>query len=412
MASDLLIRGGRPHGLAPADILVREGKVVAMGPGLQAPPGVPVEDVHGALVLPSLVEAHTHLDKTLWGMPWHANTAGPSLMDKIDHERHARRAWDIEPQRQSARQVALSVAQGSLHILSHVDIDTDQGLWCLEGVLATRERCRELVDIQLVAFPQSGLMRRPGTLALMDQALAMGCEWVGGLDPYAIDRDPKGQLDAIFALSQKHGRPIDIHLHEPDEMGALTLDLVFERVRALGLQGQVTISHAFCLGSPRSELVEPLIAELAALDIAVMTTGPVGWSAPPLKRLLAAGVRVSSGSDGVRDTWKHYGNADMLERATFLGLRNRLTTDADMALALEVCTHGGAQVMRLHGHGLAVGKDADLFTVRADNIAHAVAAHPPRELVVRRGAVVARNGQCLHLATPSPGPIVFTKEPA
>jgi hypothetical protein len=143
---------------------------------------------------------------------------------------------------------------------------------------------------------------------------------------------------------------------------------------------------------------EPLVAQLAELDIAVMTTGPVGWTAPSVQRLRAAGVRVSSGSDGVRDTWKHYGNADMLERAMFLGMRNRLTTDREMELAFDLCTRGGAEVMRLPDYGLAVGCDADLFTVRAQTIAHVVAEHPVRELVVRRGQVVARDGRCTHPA--------------
>ena len=179
--------------------------------------------------------------------------------------------------------------------------------------MATRERYRRIVDIEVVAFPQSGLLRRPGTLELMDAALSAGAEVVGGIDPCSMDRDPKGHLDAIFALSQKHAKPLDIHLHEPGEMGAFSMDLSFERVRALGLRGQVTVSHAFCLGTPDPALVDPMVEALAELDIAIMTTGPASRPAPPVARLLKAGVRVCSGSDGIRDSWGPYGDADMLE---------------------------------------------------------------------------------------------------
>ena len=155
------------------------------------------------------------------------------------------------------------------------------------------------------------------------------------------------------------------------------------------------MSHAFCLGTPDRDLVDPLIAELAALDIAIMTTAPASRPAPPVKRLTAAGVRLCSGSDGIRDTWGPYGNADMLERAMFVGLRNNFRRDDEVELALDVCTKGGAAVMALQDYGLAPGCQADFVLVDAETLAEAVVGHPPRRLVVKRGAVVARDGQAL-----------------
>ena len=99
-----------------------------------------------------------------------------------------------------------------------------------------------------VAFPQSGLLLRPGTLELLETALRNGADIVGGLDPSGIDRDPKGHLDAVFGLCQRHGKPLDIHLHEPGELGAFAMELIIERTLALGMQGKVVVSHAFCLG--------------------------------------------------------------------------------------------------------------------------------------------------------------------
>ncbi|RPH44440.1 MAG: cytosine deaminase [Burkholderiales bacterium] len=397
MATDLLIRNARPLGGPATDLLIRSGRIVERATGLSAP-GVPIEDAGGKLVLPGLVEAHTHLDKTLLGMGWHPHGAGPRIIDKIDHERALKGPLDIDPARQSARQALQSVGFGTTHIRTHLDIDTDYGLWAVEGIAATRERLRPVVDIDRVAFPQSGLLRRPGTLELMDRALAMGVEVVGGLDPCAIDRDPKGHLDAVFALSQKHGRPIDIHLHEPGEMGAFSLELIFERIRALGLRGQVTVSHAFCLGAPDRDLVDPLIAQLAELDVAIMTTGPASRPAPPVARLLAAGIRVCSGSDGIRDTWSPYGNGDMLERAMLVGLRNNFRRDEDVELAFHTCTRGGADAMRIAGYGLEPGCAADLVIVPGETVTDAVVSRPTDRVVVKRGVVVARGGVCTVVA--------------
>lgn len=218
MSYDLLLKNVRPEGGALADVRIVGGRIERIETGI-APGDAATEDGQGAILILGLVEAHTHLDKNLIGLPWAPNSAGPTIQDMIDNERRLKGELDMQPGRQSARQVALSVAAGTTHIRSHIDVDTQYGLWGIEGVMETRETYRESVDIELVAFPQSGLLKRPGTVELMDEALRMGAEVVGGIDPCTMDRDPKGHVDTIFALSQKHGRPIDIHLHEPGELG-------------------------------------------------------------------------------------------------------------------------------------------------------------------------------------------------
>lgn len=398
MTASLLLRDVRPYAGAATDILIEAGRIARMAPDIQAPAGVTIEEGRGEIALPGLVEAHTHLDKSLWGQPWYVNEVGPKLLDKIDNERMNKRRLDIDPTRQSARQSIQSSLMGSTHIRSHVDVDTEHGLWGIEGVMRTRDDYRDIVDIELVAFPQSGLLRRPGSLELMDQALKLGAEVVGGLDPCTIDRDPKGHLDAVFALCQRYGKPLDIHLHEPGEVGAFSLDMIIERTRALGMTGKVTVSHAFCLGTPDPALIDPLIDELAELDIAIMTTAPASRPAPPVKKLLAAGIRVCSGSDGIRDTWGPYGNADMLERAMFVGLRNNFRRDDELRLALDVCTTEGAKVMELADYGLSEGCVADLILVPGETVAEAIVTRSPKRRVLKRGRIVARDGVSVRTA--------------
>lgn len=392
MAGSLLIRDIRPYGTARTDLLIGHGRISAIGKNLSAD-GVPVLHGAGQLALPGLVEAHTHLDKSLLGMPWYRNAVGSRLIDKIDNERAERQALPIDPARQSRRHALLAVAHGSTFIRSHVDVDTECGVAGIEGVMATRDALADAVTIDLVAFPQSGLLVRPGTLALMEQALRLGAETVGGLDPCAIDRDPKGHLDAVFGLAERFGRNVDIHLHEPGEMGAFSMELIIERTRALGMAGRVIVSHAFCLGMADQAVVDPLVAAIADAGIAIMTTASASRPVPAVLPLIRAGVVVCAGSDGIRDTWGPYGNADMLERAMFVGLRNNLRRDDELQVALDIVTIGGAKALGVQDYGLAAGCGGDVVLVAAETVAEAVAQHPGDRTVIKHGRIVAQAGQ-------------------
>lgn len=395
--SDMLLRNIRPMQGPVVDMLVRDGRIAAVGEGLSAD-GAAVEDGGGRLAIPGLVDAHTHLDKSLLGWPWYVNAVGPRLIDKIDNERAVKRRLGLDPRVQAMRQALLSVGFGTTHIRSHVDVDTDQGVQAIEGVLAARAALAGVVDIEIVAFPQSGLMVRPGTAELLETAMAMGADVVGGLDPCGIDGDPKGHLDVVFGLAQRFGRPVDIHLHEPGELGAFSMELICERTQALGMQGKVAISHAFCLGMPDWQRTQGLIDRLAALDIRILTTAPPSREVPSLRRLAEAGVKLGAGNDGFRDTWGPYGTGDMLERAMFVGMKNNLRRDDEVARALAVCTEGGAAVMDLPGYELAEGCTADLVLVEGETLADAVSRHAPRALVLKGGRVVARDGAALMAA--------------
>jgi cytosine/adenosine deaminase-related metal-dependent hydrolase len=277
--AETLLTNVRPWGAAPVDLLLIDGHIGVAGPHLhQAHPDTPAIDGGGRLVLPGLIDGHAHIDKTLWSQPWRPHRAGPRLIDKIENERRVRRELRLDPAEQSARIARECISRGTTHIRTHVDIATASGLANLHGVLATRTALRNAVDIQIVAFPQSGLLSRPGTLELLEEALRQGAEVVGGLDPAGIDRDPKGQLDTIFSLADRYGVEIDIHLHDPDEV---------------------------------------------ELDITIMTHAPGNRPFPPILRLQAAGVRLFSGNDGIRDAWGPFGNGDMLERAWILSYRSK-----------------------------------------------------------------------------------------
>lgn len=385
----LLLRNCRPMGGDAADLLIEGTTIAAIGPSLATPPGAEVLDGQGMLALPAFVEGHTHLDKSRWGMGWWVNQVGPRLIDRIETERATRRSG-FDPAAQSARVAREFLARGTTRIRSFADVDTEIGTTHSDALVALRDALRGTMDIQVVAFPQSGLLVRPGTLELLDQALRNGADIVGGLDPSGIDRDPKGHLDAVFGLSQKHGKPLDIHLHEPGELGAFALELTIERTVALGMQGRVVLSHAFCLGDVAR--APALYAALAQAGVAIATTAPPSRAVPSVRAVREAGGRIFAGNDGVRDTWTPYNMPDMLQRAMLVGLKNEFRRDDEIAWALATVTDWAAEGCGFAGYGLAVGARADLVLVEAETVAEAVVATPPRRLVLSHGRVVARDG--------------------
>ncbi len=383
--TDLLLKNVRtPQGVA-VDVLVRDGRIQNIGPGLGAEAGVPVEDGLGALLLPGLVEGHTHLDKTTWDSPWYVNEVGPALTDRIENER-AWRARSGHDAASHSRALALAfLREGTTRIRTHVDIDTDAGLRHLEGVHATRQELAGRVEIQTVAFPQSGLLIRPGTAELLDQALAQGADVLGGLDPSAIDRDPARSLDVLFGIASKHGKPVDIHLHEPGAQGVEQIARIAARTRALGLAGRVAISHAYALGDVGQREVADVARKLADAGVAIMTNAPGDRAFPPVLALRAAGVSVFTGNDNIQDSWWPYGNGDLLQRAMLLGYRSGFYTDADLMLALDMVTTDAAEVIGLPQYGIAEGRPATFVAVRADHGPAAVAAVPVERRVVVDG---------------------------
>ncbi|MEU1526152.1 amidohydrolase [Nocardia rhamnosiphila] len=396
--TDLLLRNGRPwmpgRPLDTADLLLRDGRIAQIGANLAAASaGVETLDLAGALVLPGFVDTHCHLDKTLWSGPWVPNTGGRSLAGRIANGENRRAELGIPRADYSAALLATMITGGTAHVRSHIDIDPSVGLAGVEAVRAAAERHRGRVDVELVAFPQGGLVRRPGTAELLDEALAGGVEVVGGIDPAGFDGDPTGQLDIIFGLAERHGAKVDIHLHDSGSLGAWEFELIIERTKATGLGGRVTISHAYAMGALPADEQRRIADRLAEAGVAMVTCAVGDAPVVPLRVMHAAGATLALGNDGIRDLWTPYGDGDMLRRIGTVAFRDRLLADEEIELALAAGTLGGAQVLGLADHGIGVGGRADLVTVDAATPAAAVVGVPTRKLVLKGGRVVARDGQ-------------------
>ncbi|MGE3701986.1 MAG: amidohydrolase [Hyphomicrobiaceae bacterium] len=382
---DAILANARLADGSRTDILIRDGTIAGLGAlAAHAPATV---DLGGRLVLPALIDAHVHLDKTLLGFVWQPHRAENTTRGRIAAEKDLRRmlSWPVETCGGELLRLALS--HGTTAVRSHVDIDEVTGLRNVETLIRLRETWSPFIDIQLVAFPQSGLSHNRGTIELLDEAMRMGCDLVGGLDPLGIDDDLDGHLDTIFELAQRHGKGLDIHLHDLGEPGLSEILAIAERTRTGGLGGRVTVSHAFALGSVTPDRAAFAADRLAAAGVTILTSAPGAAPMPPIARLRAAGVRVVAGSDNIRDAWSPFGNANMLERCWLVAYRGGFRTDADIETTFDLATSNAASLLGL-ARGLAEGSRADLIAVPTDTLARTIIERPRPDLVLRQGRAV------------------------
>ncbi|TCL69478.1 amidohydrolase family protein [Rhizobium sp. BK251] len=376
------------------EIGVSGGRIVSIEPaGSSAPAGRTV-DLAGALVVPGFVEGHIHLDTSFYGDAWIPHKPCTNGFDV--HERVAFQAENIAqaaPMDERARnQLDLCIANGSTQMRSHVMVDGSVGLRSLETILKVRDEYRDLIDIQLVAFPQSGILKSPGTPELLDEAVRLGADLVGGLDPGSFDRDVKGHLDVVFGVAERHGVDIDIHLHDAGTLGLFTIEEICARTAALGMGGHVAVSHAYGLGDLAQDAARKAADLIAASGVSIMTNAPGNHNFPPVALLRRAGVTVFSGSDNIRDSWWPYGDGDMLRRAEIIGYRSGFYTDEELQAAFDVVTAAGAKALRLEGYSIEIGARADFVTLQAAHVPEAVVATPKGRKVFKAGKLVAENG--------------------
>lgn len=369
---------------SPLTLVVKNGRFASISSEHRATSTAEVIDLEGHLVLPGFVDGHIHLDKSFVGDRWHPHRPVARLRERLAIEKQELASAPPIVERADAliRQAALF---GTIAMRSHVDVDATTGLSNLHAVMDACERWRGIIDIELVAFPQAGVVSCPGTADILDAAIREGAHIVGGIDPTTLDGDAEGQLTIIFDIAEKRGVKIDIHLHEPGQQGIDQLHRIAARTRALSMHGRVSVSHAYGLGDVAYDVVGQVAVALAEAGVSIMTNAPGDRAFPPILQLRAVGVRVFTGNDNIQDAWWPYGNGDMLQRAMLVGYRSGFYTDEDLQVALHMATEAGAAVLEKSDYGLTVGNEATFVIVKAPNAAAAVAAAPHERAIVRKG---------------------------
>ncbi|MGJ3192771.1 amidohydrolase family protein [Paenarthrobacter nitroguajacolicus] len=400
-----LIRAARPWGQALSDVTIVAGEaggkitgVEPHDPDRAVPAGVTVVEGRGRLLLPSFSDVHVHLDSTRIGLPFREHTGGPGVWTMMMNDRQNWRNAEVPLQDRVNDTLGRMIARGTTRVRSYAQVDVDCRLERFDAVAAAKEKFAGQAAVDIIAFPQAGLLLEEGTVELMEEALKAGANVMGGIDPCTLDRDPARHLDIVFGLAEKYQVPIDIHLHEPGELGVFSTDLVLERTRSLGMQGKVTMSHAYQLGSVNEATTRRLIDAFAELDVSLASVAPSAAGQLPIPLLTEAGVRLGLGEDGQRDYWSPYGNTDMLDRTWQLAFTHGFRKDELIEHCLAIATIGGASILdpsatRLkdtaHRPGVEVGDPADLLLVDGETVASTVMDRGKDRTVIHAGRVVA-----------------------
>ncbi|MGW4031485.1 amidohydrolase [Streptomyces sp. NPDC004838] len=374
------------------DLLVTDGRIAAYDPPVP-PDGHTIVDAASALALPSPVDAHIHPDKTTWGGPWLSREPAHSLRDLIEGDVRDRSRLSASAAERAGALMDNAVAHGTRAMRAHVDVAPVYGLSNVKGVRAAADARADLLDVQVVAFPQLGLLSEPGTAELLEQALSEGADIVGGIDPLGVDGDMDGQLDFLFDVAVRRDAPLDIHLHDGGADGLRQVTEIARRTAAAGLGGRVTVSHAFCLAELDGDELARTAELLAGAGVALTTCALGADPVLPTASLTRHGVLVAAGSDGVRDSWSPFGNGDMINRAHLLAYRTDARTDGELAACYHLVAHGGAALLGLPATRLEIGDPADFVLLAAGSLPEAVVDRPVPAMVVRAGRIVARDGR-------------------
>jgi cytosine deaminase len=395
---DLVIAACR---LAPdgrrADIGVRGGRVAALGDLAGAAARQRI-NAGGRFVVPGFVDAHLHLDKAylLARTPSREGT----LAEAIRVTGEAKRAFTIEDIRERARRLLdRAVAMGTTAMRGHVEVDPIVELRGLEAVLPLRREYADRLDLQLCAFAQEGILKAPGTEALLREALRGGADLVGGC-PYN-DTDGVAHVDRVFALAREFDCQADFHADFSDEPVYRHVEVIADRTARHGWQGRVAVGHLTELGAVDEGEQARVASRLHAAGVAVITlpatdlylmgrrdTWNVRRGLTPVKRLLAAGVTVAAATNNVQNAFTPAGNADPLLLTYLLVVGAHMGAEAEMAAALDMVTGAPARILGRPLHGPVPGAQADLVVLDATTLAEVVGGLPARVLVLKGGRVI------------------------
>ncbi|MFP3391940.1 amidohydrolase family protein [Brevibacillus sp. SIMBA_040] len=372
-----------------AQLLIEDGRIAQIVYGDMPQTELPTQNAGGLLALPAFRDMHIHIDKTYYGGPWKAVTPVKNLLGRLEEESKLMPKLLPTAQERAEKMLDLLLSAGSTQIRTHCNIDPYIGLKNLEATLAAMETFSGKLQCEVVAFPQQGLLRS-NQVENIRQALKMGATFVGGVDPATVDQNIEKSLATIFELAVEADAPIDVHLHDPDQLGIFTFKRLAKMTEEAGWQGRVTISHALALADISLAEAGEVAEMLAGLGISVTSTVPVNRATIPIPLLRDKGVSVSLGDDSITDHWSPFGRGDSLEKAGVLAERFRMQDERSLSQALGFIT-GGKTPLDKEGNRMwpNVGDEADIVFVHATSSAEAVARRAKRQAIMFRGNVVS-----------------------
>jgi cytosine/creatinine deaminase len=407
---DLIIRGARAHPTGdrhpePVDVGIEGDRIVRIAPaGTLAADGARELEAAGRFVSPPLVDPHVHLDAVLTVGEPRYNESG-TLIEGILTWAERKRTLGHDDVKQRAREAILwEVAQGTGLIRSHVDV-CDPDLVALKALIELRDEVRDIVELQLIAFPQDGILSFPDGPELMREAMRLGCDAIGGIPHYEWTReDGVAEVQFIFDLARETGKPIDLHCDETDDPDSRFLEHVVARTIRDGMQGRVVAGHTTAMGSYNDAYAFKLIQLLRRSGVTIVAnpldnivlqgrfdTYPKRRGMTRVKELDAAGVNVACGHDSIMDPWYPLGRGSMLDALSMLVHVAQLTGRGELFRAWEMVTSNPLRSSGRGDWGVREGAPANLAVFDCEDEAEAIRLRPAARWVIREGRVVAET---------------------
>ena len=404
MKMDMIIRRTRISDEQPLmDIGIADGRIVAIEESIEKQVDGEI-DAEGRVALPGFVEPHLHLDKAL------LHRRMPARFGTLDE---AIRVTGILKSKQEkndvldrSRQVLdMAVKNGTVVIRAHPDVDPIQGMIGVETAIQLKDEYRDLLDLQIVAFPQEGWLKTTGVQELMEQALDMGADVVGGCPYNELSwDDTRGHIDKVFDLAQKHDLAVDMHVDFADDTTDkrfATTEYIARKTIQTGYRGRVALGHVTSLASLKPDVLKPIIDLLREADIHIVTLPATDTylggrrdeinprrGLTPVRALHAGGVNVAYSSNNVRNAFTPFGKADPLQIGNLLAHLIQFGTPEHQADILKMSTSNAARAVGLsEEYGLAVGRQADLMILDTLVVADALLDLPARSWVLKRGRI-------------------------
>lgn len=400
MKYDILIKNAKTRNQDElVDIAVSEGKVAAIEKSISEDASE-VIDAGGNLVTESFVNGHLHLDKVytlqMAGQEALKEYNGADMggaMTSIERAADFKAAYDETWIIDNVRKACdLAVKYGNTHIRAFADVDTKAKLEGVKALLKAREEYKDRVELQVVAFPQDGVAREPGTRELIKEALELGADVVGGI-PWIefTEEDEQDHVDSMCAYAKEYDKPISMLLDDVGDAEERTLEMLCKKSIEMGWQGRVTAQHCRAMQLYPENYFRKLVTLLKQAGIGIVSDPQTGPLAARVKDLLEAGVPVALGQDDIQDAYYPFGECNMLQVAFLASHLLRMITFDDMELLYDMITVKAAKVLGMEGHELKVGGNADLVVLDQKDVYHAIWYHRAPVHVIKNGVDITQK---------------------
>jgi cytosine/creatinine deaminase len=402
---DLIIRNARVRGCnEPVDIAVVGQKIAAVAANYPGRAQTEI-DAGGRLILPGLFNLHYHADKCLLGEIMRPNVSG-TLPEAIEITNEFKSKYDpVEVASRAMRTIEQGVKNGTTFFRLFCDVGTIGGLRAARGLLLARDKMKRYCGIQVVAFPQEGLLRDPGAAELMEEAIKEGCDVVGGLPWYEYtDEEARQHIDICFNMAMKYDLDIHMLVDDTDDINSRSLEYLARKTMRESFHGRVTASHCGAMAGYNDVYAAKVVDMVASAGITISVNAHINLVCSArldreprrrgiarVKELLARGANVITSQDDVNDPYYPFGKPDPLECALMMAHVAQLTLPHELEQVMDMVTVNAARAARVADYGIGPGMRADLVVVDAPSVHEALRLQPTRPHVFKDGREVARS---------------------